>query len=340
MNHTQFFQIIKSKSFSPCYLFEGQEEYIKQSALTALRNAILPQGLESLNETVFENPTADDLIAALETMPFMGDYRLVVARDCGFLSGKGKEEDTEKITQYLDNMPPTSILILYARGTADGRKKLYQKLKSKNGIVSFNELDDGELTRWIAQNLKPYNKVMTGETCNYFTFSVGRDVALLKGELQKLCAHAGDREEITKGDIDGVCVKSVECTVFELTDEIALGHTAKALTLLNHLLKNGEERIRILQMILRQYRILYHLTLMKNENLPPQQIQKNLGIPPFAVDKAQKQARAYTAQSLKAAVDLIVDTDFRIKSGKLSQDGVPENIILTLGANRMANDRL
>jgi DNA polymerase III, delta subunit len=334
MKYTEFFSAVKNKAFAPCYLFEGEEEYIKQSALAALRAAVLPEGMESLNENVFENPAADELIAALETMPFMGDYRLVIAKDCAFLSGKGREEDAEKLLKYLEDMPPTSLLVFYVRGTADGRKKLYQKLKTKNAIVTFAPLDDMELTRWVAQTLKPFGKVMTGDTCRYFTFTVGRDVALLKGELQKLCAHQGEREEITKEDIDNVCIKSVECTVFELTDEIALGHTARAITLLNHLLKNGAERIGILQMILRQYRILYHLTLMMADGLSPQQIQKNLGIPPFAVDRARRQAAAYNARSLKKAVDLIMDTDFRIKSGKLSQDGVPENIILTLGAKQ------
>ena len=334
MNHTQFFMSVRNKQFLPCYLFEGEEEFIKQSALAALEKAVLPEGLESLNENVFENPAADELIAALETMPFMGDYRLVVARECGFLSGKGREEDAEKMVDYLENMAPTAILVFYVRGAADGRKKLYQKLKAKNGIVTFAPLDDGELMRWVAQTIKPFGKVMTEDTCRYFTFSVGRDVALLKGELQKLCAHQGEREEITREDIDQVCAKSMECTVFELTDEIVAGHTARAITLLNHLIKNGGERMGILQMILRQYRILYHLALMTADGVSPQQIQKNLGIPPFAVDRAKRQAKAYTVASLKNAVEMIVDTDFRIKSGRLSQDGVPENIILTLGAGQ------
>lgn len=333
MNHTQFFALIKAQTLSACYLFQGEEEYIKQSALAALRSAVLPAGLETLNEAVLENPSADDIIAACETVPFMADRRLVVAKSCGFLSGKGKDSEAElsRLQKYLGELPPHALLIFYVRGMADGRKKICATLKSQNAIVTFDLLDEPSLVKWIRQTLKPTQKTMADDTARYFIFSVGRDTALLKGELQKLAAHAGESGEITKEDIDLICAKSIECTVFELTDEIAFGHTARAMTLLYNLLKTDSERIMLLQMILRQYRILYHLTLMLKDGMPQEAIQKALGIPSFAVQKARRQAAAYTETALKDAVTLIMETDLKIKSGKISQEGVPENIILTLG---------
>ena len=37
MNHTEFFSALKQGSISGCYLFEGEEEYTKRSALKSLR---------------------------------------------------------------------------------------------------------------------------------------------------------------------------------------------------------------------------------------------------------------------------------------------------------------
>lgn len=336
MNHTQFFKAIKENSLAACYLLEGEEEYIKRSALEAVKKAVLPEGLEALNETTLENPSVDALTAALETMPFMADRRLVIATECGFLGGKGKDDaqETDRLNQYLDALPDYALLLFFVRGNADGRKKIYQKLKARDAIVSFKPLDDSELTRWIGQTLKPFQKSISRDTAAYLAFAVGRDTALLKGELSKLAAHAGEKEEITREDIDAVCIKSVECTVFQLTDEIVDGRTARAMALLASLLKNGNERIAILQMVLRQYRILYHLTLMKEDGMSPREIQSALGIPPFAAERAQKQARAYTRDALKAAVDSLIAADLAVKSGRRNQDGALENAILALGASR------
>ena len=52
MNYREFAQSIKQQTVHGVYLFEGVEENIKNSALTALRKAILPEGMEELNEAV------------------------------------------------------------------------------------------------------------------------------------------------------------------------------------------------------------------------------------------------------------------------------------------------
>ena len=78
MNHKEFFKAVKSGQIGSLYLMEGVEEYIKQSALEQLRKAVLPVGLEVLNESVLENPSLHVLKAAAETLPFMADRRLVL----------------------------------------------------------------------------------------------------------------------------------------------------------------------------------------------------------------------------------------------------------------------
>ena len=44
MNHTAFFDVLKAGTIGECYLFEGNEEYIKQSALKQLYAKLLPAG--------------------------------------------------------------------------------------------------------------------------------------------------------------------------------------------------------------------------------------------------------------------------------------------------------
>lgn len=161
MNHTAFFDLLKSGQIGECYLFEGAEEYIKQQALKQLCARILPAGLEEMNLTDLTDPDADSLIAAAETLPFMGEKRLVIIRECSLISAAKKSEDDRKveaITEYLGRIPPSACLVFYVKGKADGRKKLYTLLKKKNAIVDFSPMNDAECADWARKVMRRMGK--------------------------------------------------------------------------------------------------------------------------------------------------------------------------------------
>ena len=87
------------------YLFYGPEAYIRKSALAALEKKVLMPGLESMNRTVMNAPSAQAVIENCETLPMMSDYRLIIVRDCALLtSGKAKDEaqESELLCEYMD----------------------------------------------------------------------------------------------------------------------------------------------------------------------------------------------------------------------------------------------
>ena len=64
MNRESFYTALKSSDIQTCYLFEGEEEYTKESALRALRSSVLKNDLTGLNATVLTDPDAEELIAS------------------------------------------------------------------------------------------------------------------------------------------------------------------------------------------------------------------------------------------------------------------------------------
>ena len=69
MDHRAFFDELKKGNIASCYVFEGPEEYIKRSAMDALRKKLLPEGMEEMNESRLRDPDANTIIAAAETLP-------------------------------------------------------------------------------------------------------------------------------------------------------------------------------------------------------------------------------------------------------------------------------
>lgn len=333
MNHTAFFEALKAGRIAGCYLFEGTEEYIKQQALKNLCARLLPQGLEQMNLTDLTDPAPDALIAAAETLPFLAEKRVVVVRECTLLTAGRKSEDEDRaaaLMDYVPRIPPTTCVVFYVKGKADGRKKLYTLLKKQNAIVDFSPMNDAECADWCIRALRRMGKRLSGENAARLVFTVGRDAALLRQEMDKLCAYLGEREEIAAEDIDQICTRSTECTVFQMVDAQVAGNNDTAFALLGDMLRSGEDRVGILAMLLRQYRILYHMRCLMDERTPQASQAQLLGIPPFAVGRTQQQARRFDKARLRAAYDFLLDYEYRIKQGRVAQEGCAESALLYL----------
>ena len=131
-------------------------------------------------------------------------------------------------------------------------------------------------------------------------------------------------------DIDAVSVKSLECTVFQMVDAQVAGEYGEALGLMQGVLDGGEDRMLVLSMLLRQYRMLYQLRCLMAERVPQSEFPSLLKIPPFAARRMQAQAVRYDQARLKAVYDFLLDFEYRIKSGKLPQDGCAEAALMQM----------
>lgn len=332
MDRKDFTQLIKTGKVQGAYLFEGVEENIKAATLTALRKAILPEGFEELNESLMDSPATDAIIAACETLPFMADKRLVVVREHPALTGRADADD--KLIAYIPQVPESTVLVFIAQGKADARKKLYSAIKKINGIVSFSALTDGELNAWVVKNFSGLGKTCSAQVAALLTFTVGSDTALLRTEIEKLASLTGERDAITEADVQAVATRSVECTVFELVDAVVAGQQGKAFGLLRDMLTSGSDRLGILAMLLRQFRLMQHIKIMQFEKLSTQDIKQRLGIAPFAAERCMRQASGYSGGQVKRAVRICLDAEYRVKSGQWNQEGALEKAMLEIFALR------
>ncbi len=330
MDRKEFSQLIKIGKVSGAYLFEGVEENIKSSTLAALRKAVLPDGFEELNENLLEAPVADAVIAACETLPFMAEKRLVIVREHPAISGRAEAE--ERLVNYIPNVPESCVLIFYHRGKADARKKLFGAIKKRGGIVSFAQLTDAELNAWVVKTFQKLGKAISPQVASMLTFTVGTDTALLHTEIEKIASLVGDRRDITENDVHAVATRSVECTVFEMVDAVIAGQQGKAFGLLRDMLTTGSDRLGILAMLLRQFRLMQHIKIMQFEKRSPAEIKQNLGIAPFAAERCMRQAQGYSGGEVRRGVEICLNTEYKVKSGQLNQEGALEGAMLEIFA--------
>lgn len=342
MNHTEFFAQVKAGNIARCYLLFGQEVLVAHSALAALRAKVLPEGMEALAETALTNPAAQEIIEACETLPMMSDRRLVVVRDSALLAaGRSRDEagESERLIAYLPDIPETCCLVFFIEGPVDGRKRLTVALKKQAEVVEFAPLGDAELTKWILGRFQKAGKRATSQLAGQLAFTAGRDLTMLAGEIEKLVATLGTREDLSREDIEQVTTRTMECTIFQLVDAIVARKEPQAFSLYQYMLERGESRLGILAMLLRQMRLLFYIRRLQAEGVPRDQQMKQLGIPGFAYNRALDQLRGFSGEQLADGTRLCLETEYAVKSGRLREEFALDRAILILCSGRAGSTR-
>lgn len=333
MNHSEFFDKLKVGYIARGYLFTGEENFVKREALRRVERALLPEGLEALNETILEGQGAGDIIAACETLPMMAERRLVVVRDFApLMSGqsRGEKEESERLAKYLPELPETCCLIMYMRGAADGRKALYKAFaQAKTAqIVAFDALDERQLAAWIGQRFGKLGKTIAPDVTAQLVFRAGTALTRLSGEVDKLAAHAGERAEITLEDLE-IVTPTLECTIFQLIDRLIEKNGAQAYRMLNAMRESGEDDVRVLAMITRQMRFMTHIKLMQRRKASDDEMMKALGITAFGLRNTRRQLRVFSEERLMRAYQDCVDAEYAIKSGAMSDEEALGRLMLS-----------
>ncbi len=343
MTWNDFYKSVKAGQYQNVYLFTGPEEHNKREALAALRCAVLPAGLEALNDVTLEGVGAQEIIDCAETLPVMCERRIVVVRDWPPLmaskSRKAKnpeaaeektDGDTVRMLEWLKDPPESCILVFYMMAELDGRKKLAAALKKLDGYVEFDYLSGATLAKWCAQQLKPMGKRISADAVNEMTLMAGQDLTRLLGELQKLAAYVGDAPEIDVPAVRAVVTPSPEYSVFMILDHLLAGRLAEATQVVNSVLMNEPSAVRIISLIGNQLRIDAHMKCALEESGNTAEVERALGIKSGRAWHIKKQIGPVRANLLKELYLACVDTEYAIKSGRVQERAALNALLLKI----------
>ena len=101
---------LKEGTVRCAYIFYGEESYLREYYLGALRKALVPAGFEEFNYHRLEGKdlTVQTLVEAAEAMPMMTERTLIVVTDFDLF--KLGEEQREKLIALLEDVPPYCCL--------------------------------------------------------------------------------------------------------------------------------------------------------------------------------------------------------------------------------------
>ena len=151
----------------------------------------------------------------------------------------------------------------------------------------------------------------------------------LSGEIAKICAYSG-ADEIKRSDIDAVTEPVLDAVVFQMTDMLGRGDYAPALQKLHQLFMMQQEPIMILGAVGGHFRRLSTARTLLDRGGSSGDLMKLCGMSDYAARKNMSAARRFSAGFYATAAELILETDYAMKTSYDEEERLLEVLIMRL----------
>lgn len=331
----QFVKTLKKGVFQPIYVIHGNDDYLLNYAKELLKEHIIPKDEQELNVSVY-NMLDTPLSVALEeadSFPFFGNQKVVVLDNAYFLSSekaKGIEQNITELESYIANPNPDTILALIVPTKLDKRKAIVKKVMGLARSVDVSPMNDDRLKKFIADYVKQHNFSIEKEALQEIISRTNAKLSIIINELHKLFIVVSHNHLIDLNSVKQSVVQSLESNIFALSEYIEKRDLNKALHVFNDLLLQGEEPVKLLAILLSQYRLHLQVSLLQQEGYSGSDIAKYLNQHPYRIQQTLKQVRKYSLQQLKTIYNELAYTDWQLKTSAMNKQLIMELAIIKI----------
>jgi len=324
---------LKNKDLGRLYVFHGEETFLLNHYLTQMKKQLLDPLTESFNYHRLTNETFDirAFADAVENLPMMAEATFVQVDDIDPF--KMNEGDRNKMAEIFSDIPDYCTVVftyLTVSWKPDKRyKKLWEAMERSGTVVEFAKQDQRDLIAWVTRHFAAHKKRISTDLCAYLIDITGGTMTALSSEIDKICAYSG-ADEIKKTDIDAVTEPVLDAVVFQMTDLLSAGRYDQALAKLQQLLKMQQEPLAILGAVGGHFRRISTARTLLDNGRNSSELQKLCGIPDYPARKTMEAARRFRPEFCRKAAQLVLETDYRMKTSFDDSERLLELLILQL----------
>ncbi len=301
------------------YLFDGENLYSKRQKINLLKKSFLKEYNE-FNYNLFyaEEALPKDIISLAKTIPFFDNKRLIIVKNFEKYTLKQKLAFGE----YLDNPLDITMLIFEANEKLSKKEKWHEIFANNATLETFYPYTDKMLNKIIVDFFKRHNKILSSEAVNSLVSLFKDNQKFLEEELKKLLLFVYNKDNIEKIDIDQIIFKADENDIYKFSAVLSSLDYKKSFEILENLSPNviKESTIIFYTIFNRFVKILEYLT-MKKEKKSSFEINAMFRKQNFYPDKNfYTDANNFNFEKIYKILDLLIETDSKVKTGKLSID--------------------
>ena len=219
------------------------------------------------------------------------------------------------LVSYAENPAPFSVLVLVASSLAKNTR-LYKALDKAGAVSQYAAPKPSELPGWVMSLFKSMDRQLPRDAAEVLVRAVGKDLRRLQSEADKVVAYAGDRQSLTREDVEAVVAETVAPSIFEFLDAMGSRDCATALRLLAGLIAAGESLNGVHAMAVRHIRSLMSASALRDRGATEKLVASELHMAPWQTRNLVRQAAGFSDEELVAALAAAAEAEARMKTSQ------------------------
>lgn len=311
---------------SPVFLLVGEERYLKDKAIFDLRSSLLDGASGELDYKVLYGPdtSVGEILDCASTIPFFSSKRLIVVKDFEKLP----KEDIGRLLTYIKKPNQYTCLVIDTK--SDDILKNNPSLAGYAKILRFSDPVGTEISSWITRFVSSRGKVIDEDAIEILKDLQGGDLLNLSQELEKLVTFTGQREKITKGDVEGLVGKSVIASAFDIASSVSEKDTSRAIAITYDLISSGKRPHEIIGLLAWHFKMMAKIRELISRGETEFSISQALKMSRSRTRSLFTQAAAYSFDQIESKLGILLEADLGIKRARYAPTLILEFAIIRL----------
>jgi DNA polymerase-3 subunit delta len=335
----------RSGQTRPVYLVIGEEQYLAERMLAALRAAVVVGGLGQFNEErlVAGETDVDRVLAAAKTVPMMAKQRLIVVRSLERWEPRAHDAESsdaeqvettkagplDRLAEYASAPFTTACLVLVAT-KIHGSRKLMTLARKGGFLVLCEPLARGALPAFILREAKDRGHPMEAAVADLLAEIAGPDLSSVADGIERLSLFVGPGKPLTEDAIATCIIRMRQSTVWELIGAVGKRDLGPALRALEDVYDPRDRGLRLVGLLAWSVRQLIKFDVALRGGASPDEAARRAGAPPFKSGELAAQVRRLQSRELERWLLLLAEADLELKGSKRPARSTVEDTIVQM----------
>lgn len=310
------------------YAVVGNDRFRKRQTIDAICEQLANNGGSDEKPSRYEGAKTELAIVLddVRTYSLLGGARIVIV-----------EEADTFITRNRANLekycaaPVDSGVLIFDCGSLPSNTRLYKAIAKTGQIIKCDPLKGQALQAWMVQHARDaYDKQLDRQAAWRLADLVGQSLGALDAELSKLSIFVGSRPAITPKDVEELVGRLREEDIFGITDAMASGDTAAALTKWEKVLATDRAApARAVGGLAWGFRKLLDLKLQSESGVPMGSLARQAFTTP---DVLQRRLARHNVADLQDKITALLEADVASKNGLSTASSAIQQFIVAQSA--------
>ena len=303
------------------HLILGDEELLVDRAIgQVLRAARATAGTDDVPvNRLRAGEVSTNELAELLSPSLFADERVVVLES----AAEAGKDAVDLIASAAADLPPGTVLVVVhsgggrAKALADQLKKLGAEVHLCAKITRAAERADFVRAEFRACKVK-----VDDDTLSVLLDAVGSDIRELASACSQLVADTG-------GHVDAVAVRryhsgKAEVSGFDIADKAVVGDIAGSTEALRWAMMRGVPHVVLADALAEAIHAIARVGPLAGD---PYRLASELGMPPWRIQKAQKQSRRWSRDKVATAIRVVAELNADVKGAAADADYALEDAV-------------